>query len=494
MGRGSAAAVAASRCLRWFLAWITCIVACSANPYGINALRLTLVLYDKLSKSGDNSFYQQLTPECVGHLDSVRQQGLIALCDTSGVLVLAVTLLGFASVLFLLHPRARIDGARILILLLFTFLGWQARKSLPYFAIATAAVALWNLDDLLAARDDRRSTASSAASVWLRLSGSRVCRAAPVALLLLLDLSVPANFYYGLVDGRLPPRDRRSFAFSEDLGMSPHLEAKFLGRQGMPDCVLGLGPQMGSCYLFHNGPRRKVFVDGRLEVGSRETFQKCSRIWEQFMAHDPAAERTILADVPADPRGDRRMPAILLGLDDLELTDEIESAVTQPRWSPVFCGPSAVVFLYASDARRLRLAPVNGNALRAALYRRFLESHPRCAPAHFNLGLALQQSDPAAAEEHYRRAWQIEPALSAAHDNYALLVEAEQPSLAEEHYQRAVACDPASADACLYYAGFLARRGAYSRAAVLYGKALEINPHLDAARRNLAALKARRSK
>ena len=123
-----------------------------------------------------------------------------------------------------------------------------------------------------------------------------------------------------IASGRFP----RGTANSRQFGLSAapltyaHEAARFAGRPGLPDRALVYDLRQAGVYLFHNGPQRKLFLDGRLEVPSRETFETYvwldrmlntgGRGWAQRLARmgDPlillehqkyfGAEATLLAD------------------------------------------------------------------------------------------------------------------------------------------------------------------------------------------------------
>ena len=194
-------------------------------------------------------------------------------------------------------------------------------------------------------------------------------------------------------------------------------EALFLGQPGMPQRVFANDHTLAAAYLFHNGPERKVYVDGRLEVSTRESFERYLEITDRFVTHDPQAEKMLLADVPPDAAGQREMPAVMLQIDGF--LGAIENLVDHPRWRPVFYGDAAIVFLYEPDAARRGVSAVDREKLRIELWRRALEVRPNSANVQFKLGLALLQSQPAQAAQHFRRALELDPKFEPARRSLA---------------------------------------------------------------------------
>ena len=388
-----------------------------------------------------------------------------------------MTLLVAGSFVWLLWKRRKIPIARLLLAVLFGYLGWQARKNMAFFAVAGLALTLWNVDDCDVAKLNFPARTRNVPA-WLSL-----------ALLLLLVASVPSNLCFDFLQRAKPAASCWKFGFGEMAGLSPHAEAEFLGRPGMPQRIFAFDHPMVSACIFHLGPDRKVFVDGRLEVSTRENYERFFEIADLFPAHDPAMEEKLLAGVAPDAAGKREMPALLL--DWNWFAGAVERLVDHPRWRPVFYGGTGIVFLYEPDAQRLGIPAVDRERLRIDLLRRVLQDHPRWANTHFQLGDALCRSDAAEAAQHFRRAWQIKPDFAEAHCRFAMLIAATAPEMAQEHYRLAIHYDPRNAGAFFNYANLLLQSGRYSDAIDLYRQALRINPKLDLARRNEATAEDR---
>jgi tetratricopeptide (TPR) repeat protein len=99
-------------------------------------------------------------------------------------------------------------------------------------------------------------------------------------------------------------------------------------------------------------------------------------------------------------------------------------------------------------------------------YRRALECDPKLSDAYINLGrLAHEGGDSAAAAHLYRQALQCDPIDPIGHYNLALALEDQRDtSSAVFHYQRAVAIDPVFADAHFNLGRLLERLGRHTQA------------------------------
>jgi tetratricopeptide (TPR) repeat protein len=97
----------------------------------------------------------------------------------------------------------------------------------------------------------------------------------------------------------------------------------------------------------------------------------------------------------------------------------------------------------------------------AAAFRQVLASRPDDAEAHYNLALALIDSeDLSGAERHLRRAVELQPDYGAAHFNLAILLgRTARPAEARPHLERAAASDPDNLAWRLVWARSLADAG-----------------------------------
>ncbi len=107
----------------------------------------------------------------------------------------------------------------------------------------------------------------------------------------------------------------------------------------------------------------------------------------------------------------------------------------------------------------------------------------------YELAVALEGSDPAAAEAVYRQALTIDPDLADAHLNLGrLLHEGGDPAAAEKHYRQALAIDPDDALAAYNLGVALQDQQLTREAAEAYELALGLDPTLADAHFNLSGI------
>ena len=126
----------------------------------------------------------------------------------------------------------------------------------------------------------------------------------------------------------------RQFGLRESPVAFAHEAARFAGQAGMPDRALAYDLKQAGVYIFHNWPGRKVFMDGRLEVPDRETFETYVRL-ENMLNEGRRGW--------AEPLRRLGEPLILLGH-----TKEFGAEATllvDPGWRCVYFDAIASVFL-----------------------------------------------------------------------------------------------------------------------------------------------------
>jgi hypothetical protein len=141
----------------------------------------------------------------------------------------------------------------------------------------------------------------------------------------------------------------RRFGFRERVDWYVHDAAVFLGRQGMPNRVFVANLGQAGVVLFHNGPAQRVFIDARLEVNSRATFERYRRVLALMAEGDP--DWTLLAGGPDETSPEP--PAVLL--DRRTSTPAIRGMLAMPGWRLVYADAVATVFLPIAAADRLNL-------------------------------------------------------------------------------------------------------------------------------------------
>jgi hypothetical protein len=245
----------------------------------------------------------------------------------SGVLADATPYVG-ASLGILAAALILREGGSLFRMLLgaaFTSLSFQAVRNINLFGLVAGAVLAWNLGEWAAElAQDKPSVRPRRVAGWL--PGALV-----TGLVGIWCLGVVTDRYYALVGEPI------RFGLRERPLTFAHRAGLFAGRAGLPPHALAFHLGQAGVYSFHNGPERKVFMDGRLEVPSLSTFREYVRIQDRLSRNDARW------DVDVKRLGD---PLILIGH---EGWSEAEATLlAHPRWRCVYFDEVASVFLTRS--------------------------------------------------------------------------------------------------------------------------------------------------
>ena len=210
----------------------------------------------------------------------------------------------------------------------FGFLGLRAIRNMSLFGLVAGFVLTCNLGEWAG------ELAAQVSSRWPRRSAVAGL-AARIALIGVVGLMI-----FTIVSGQFyrAPRVRRRFGLGESPQVYAHEAARFAGRPGLPSRALVFDLRQAGVYLFHNGPGRKPFIDGRLEVPSRETFATYIRL-ETMLNQGRNGW--------AEPL--RRMGDPLILLDHVKECGAEGTLITDPGWRCVYFDPVASVFVSRSQ-------------------------------------------------------------------------------------------------------------------------------------------------
>jgi len=148
---------------------------------------------------------------------------------------------------------------RVLAVVAFAYLGWQALRNVSLFALVAGMVLSWNLGEWLAEmRDERREA---------RGESSRPSPLVPRLSLLVLRGALTAV----LVAWGVATAGARFFGLSEEPGFA-HDAVRFAGQAGLPDNSVVYELRHAGLVAFHNGSERKTLMDGRLTLERRRNF------------------------------------------------------------------------------------------------------------------------------------------------------------------------------------------------------------------------------
>ncbi|HTU19615.1 MAG TPA: hypothetical protein VMG10_16260 [Gemmataceae bacterium] len=214
----------------------------------------------------------------------------------------------------------------------FAFLALQALQNWTRYALVAGTVLSWNF----AKWAEQLQTEEQPRPWWLAAGWSL-----RMVLLLALGVWIAAlasdRFY---IHTGLP----RHFAFREEPLSFAHEAAIFAGQPGLPDRALVYGLDQTGVYDFHNAPRCKPFMDGRLEMPDLQTFNTYVAIQNWLETHDPRWEKAV---------ADLGNPLVLIGHEGVSGQAE-PPLFAHPSWRCVYFDALAAVFV-----PRQRVSPID---------------------------------------------------------------------------------------------------------------------------------------
>jgi len=315
------------------VAWagLAAAVAALCNPYFEQGALFPLELYRKFSVEQD--FYSVRIGEFTRPVDFVLKFKAEAFLNFYFMAELSAWILAAASFVWL-GCYGRWSVLRLLLFAGFSHLAWEATRNTNIFAIVSAVVLCANCDEAIRLRTSRSAVA---------LGRKRVL--AVGAFYCALILSVLTG------DWNARGERNKPFGFGELTGWFAHDACRFAGQDGFPSHAFIAHIGQAAVYIYHNGPDRRVFMDGRLEVCSRQTFEQFDEIRHLMSVGDRRWEHLL----PRDDQG--RMPTIIL--DARVSRREINGLYQTPGWRLVYADPVATVFLEESLANKLSLPPAS---------------------------------------------------------------------------------------------------------------------------------------
>ena len=248
------------------------------------------------------------------------------------------SILGCGTALLLLATAGLVlrSGGRLFVMIVavaFGYLALQAIRNMSLFGLAAGFVLTWNFAGWAT------DLAALGSPAPLGRRASRVpglaARVALAGILGLLIFTISSGRFF-----RATGEPRRLGLRESPLAYA-HQAAQFAARPGLPDRALVFDLGQAAVYLFHNGPQRRVFMDGRLEVPGRETFATYIRLENMLNEGRRGWSEPV-----------RRMgePLILLG-HEKEFGAEA-TLLVDPAWRCIYYDAIASVFV-ARDKRGL---------------------------------------------------------------------------------------------------------------------------------------------
>ncbi len=239
----------------------------------------------------------------------------------------AVALLGGAAAVLILRVAGRGATFRMLLAVAFGYLALQAIRNIGLFGLVSGFVLAWNLGEWAF------ELATEIPSTRSRAAFGLAARIVLAALIVLVIMTVVNGGFFRAT------AELRHFGLREQPLAYAHDAAQFAGLQGLPDRALVFDLRQAGVYLFHNGPTRKLFMDGRLEVPGRSTFDTYVRLDQLLIYGRPGWTETV-----------RLMGDPLILLDHQEHYGAEATLLVHPEWRCIYY--DAVGSVFVSRRRR----------------------------------------------------------------------------------------------------------------------------------------------
>jgi len=303
------------------------VAACFINPYFEEGAFFPLTLYRKFTV--EQEFYSQFVLEFRQPVELLRMRGWRAVLNPFLMAELGVWCLTAASFAWLYWRQRRWSILRLMLFAAFSHLAWEATRNSNLFALVCAFVTSENLGDAFT-KDEQ--------PVHSRSIPCGTC--GMLALTSALIVAVVTGWWNDI--GHL----NRPFRLGESTGFFVHGAARFAGGKGFPDRAFVAHNGQAGVYIYHNAPDRFVYIDGRLEVCTRETFQTYYDILTAMAMGNPAWQ-SIFQD------STREMPIVIL--DNRSSLYQIRGMLAMPGWRVVYADEVAAAFLTDGQADALSL-------------------------------------------------------------------------------------------------------------------------------------------
>ena len=471
-------------------------VVCIINPFGTDGLVFPLKLFSRIG--GACNIHSVTIGEFQPPLKMGPAAGpfsraaVAARCFLSGHVTNSVfffKILIVISMLSIVFNIRKLKISSLLIYSAFLYLALSARRNMALFSFAAIPFSIENI-----------------ASFWHNLRGGRKLKtavhgAAAAIILLTVSWEVPA-----IISGRYYMRDNLTKRFG--LGLSPMmcpLKAAGFVKDASVGGHLFNDLASGGLLIWNLYPRRKIFIDGRLEVMPDDFYRMYLDIIKR--PEDNFADTAARYDIQMVILNHRAVGARLPNY----LYDS-------PLWEPVYFDEVGVVFCLNSAKNALFIkehmvdfsVPLEDGAVQGDFpyghfyrgnflmaiglhgpafeeYRKGLRLYPAYGPGYNALGRIYEErGEIDEARRLYQRALEIDRDLFDAHLNLGNLeLQNGAPGKSLGHYRSALSINPTSLDASVNMGTALARVNDIPGAIRQYKKAILIDPASEAAARNL---------
>jgi hypothetical protein len=303
------------------------------NPYFLDGAMFPLTLWEKFSSQQD--FYAVRVGEFQTPSAFFQKAGFTSLYFNAQMLMFVIAW----GTTILLWTRRGFEPFRVLTLLAYSHLAMEASRNVSPFCLVAGWVATANLRQWWRpvsrpsphARDDEPPPPHASERF--------------VSLGLIFACVLVVTGVWNEIGEQNKP-----FALGESPDWAMHEAAKFAAQPGMPRFAFVSHNGQAAVYTYHNYPDGLVYMDPRLEVMTRRTFENFETIQSQIAAHD---DRWRVAIRPASGED----PVILL--DSRYSRPIINGLLGTPGWRLVFADAAGAVFVTDAVAERMNLPPAS---------------------------------------------------------------------------------------------------------------------------------------
>ena len=306
------------------------VIACLANPYFEEGAFFPLTLYRKFNV--EQEFYSANVGEFRQPLAFAMQYGWRSFKSIYLLAEIGVWCATAATFVWLFYRHRRWSVLRGLLFAAYSHLAWEATRNTNIFAFVSGFIACENLNEAFAAPAQVPNARSRLHATWAMIV-------------------VVAGLIVTVITGIWAQIGEANKRFG--LGQAPdwfiHDASLFAGGPGFPQRALVANNGQAAVYIYHNAPDRLVFLDGRLEVCSLETFKAYNSI-HAAMAQGNPVWQTIFQ------QNEGELPIVIL--DSHYSLLQIRGMLTTKGWRLVFADRTAAVFLDDEQADKLSLPKI----------------------------------------------------------------------------------------------------------------------------------------
>ncbi len=341
------------------------VVACFVNPYFEEGAFFPLTLFRKLSV--DREFYADNIGEFRRPIDFLLlKYGWRGIRSPYLIAEVGVWCLTAASFAVLYWRRKQWSVLRLALFTGFSFLAWQQTRNTNIFSLVSAFIACENLAEVQSEESSDVATRRKLRRTW------------GMAVVVTGLMAAVISGWWTAIGGET----NKAFGLGEARHWYIHDAAIFAGREGFPGRAFVANNGQAAVYIYHNAPERLVFMDARLEVCSRATFELFNQICGMMRGGVPDWQAVFQKD-------GGELPVVIL--DNQTAVLEIRGMLATAGWRLVFSDATAAVFLDDATADALKLPKA---ALNTALETDLREVERR---------LELMKNNPSLTPEELRR-------------------------------------------------------------------------------------------